>query len=746
MRPERVQRSCTRTPTPGRTTAGASGSQTTFNNGRAVIAAANEIREQLLDLAADFLEANRADLELVDGMVRVKGSRTSSRHHRRARVRGGAAPACCSAGARVSRRRRRPSTRPAASAVSVASRSRRRRSSPTPRGSRSIATPASSGCWRSRRRTNRARSSTRSAPPARSTAASRWASARRSREGVLLTDDGRQRNPYLLDYKLQTAADVPPIDRRLRRRARRRTAAPRALKGVAEPPCVPTPGAIANAIARGHRRAGPQLPMTPERVCDAIAATSARPDVDAAVHLVRRRSRALAPRPPGAGRWPAARTSSSATRQGKGAAAREPRRDRPDRRAARASPRTAAAACGIGALDEPRRRWPRTRTSARRWTAIADASAIVGSPATRHVGTIGGNIANASPAAETSGPLLCFGRRGRGPVGDAATAGSPSPTCSPGRAGRRVRPDELIVAVELPGARRRRQLLRPARVPPADGDRGRRRDGRRDARRTASSRDARIAITALAPTVRRVARGRGGAHRHATAVPTAAAAGAAAAAADAARRSPTSARRSSTAGRWPRSSSAGPSTRRDRPRPRRDGPDPRQRQPVRSALTMRYPVDAPGERHRATRSRSRPDRTLLSRPARRARPDRQQGGLRRLRVRRLHGPDRRPAGELLLVPRAAGGRARQVTTVEGLAEGGDAPSAPAGLPRAGRGPVRVLHAGDADQRDGAAGREPGSRREDEIRAGLSGNLCRCTGYVGIVAAVRAAAGEMAKTD
>ena len=43
-----------------------------------------------------------------------------------------------------------------------------------------------------------------------------------------------------------------------------------------------------------------------------------------------------------------------------------------------------------------------------RWTAIADAASIIGSPATRHVGTLGGNIANASPAAETSGPLLCF--------------------------------------------------------------------------------------------------------------------------------------------------------------------------------------------------------------------------------------------------------------------------------------------------------------------------------------------------
>jgi carbon-monoxide dehydrogenase small subunit len=34
----------------------------------------------------------------------------------------------------------------------------------------------------------------------------------------------------------------------------------------------------------------------------------------------------------------------------------------------------------------------------------------------------------------------------------------------------------------------------------------------------------------------------------------------------------------------------------------------------------------------------------------------------------------------------------------------------------------------------------------EIRAGLEGNLCRCTGYQNIVAAVRAAAGAMAAED
>ena len=68
---------------------GASGSQTTFNNGRAVIAAATEVREQLLDLAADLLEANRADLELVDGMVRVKGSTDLVGLDRRPRGAGG---------------------------------------------------------------------------------------------------------------------------------------------------------------------------------------------------------------------------------------------------------------------------------------------------------------------------------------------------------------------------------------------------------------------------------------------------------------------------------------------------------------------------------------------------------------------------------------------------------------------------------------------------------------------------------
>jgi CO/xanthine dehydrogenase Mo-binding subunit len=89
-------------------------------------------------------------------------------------------------------------------------------------------------------------------------------------EGVLLSEDGRQRNPYLLDYKLQTAADVPPIHVDFVD-APSPTGGPKGLKGIAEPPCVPTPGAIANAIARASGTRIHELPMTPERVWGALA-------------------------------------------------------------------------------------------------------------------------------------------------------------------------------------------------------------------------------------------------------------------------------------------------------------------------------------------------------------------------------------------------------------------------------------------------------------------------------------------
>lgn len=84
------------------------------------------------------------------------------------------------------------------------------------------------------------------------------------------------------------------------------------------------------------------------------------------------------------------------------------------------------------------------------WSALADASSIVGSPATRATGTIGGNLMNASPAAETTAPLVIFGANvilrasGKGSriVAVAELAVSPGRTSAAG--------DELLTTVIVP--------------------------------------------------------------------------------------------------------------------------------------------------------------------------------------------------------------------------------------------------------------------------------------------------------
>jgi CO/xanthine dehydrogenase FAD-binding subunit len=83
------------------------------------------------------------------------------------------------------------------------------------------------------------------------------------------------------------------------------------------------------------------------------------------------------------------------------------------------------------------------------WSALADASALVGSPATRHVGTLGGNVMNGSPAMDTGAPLVVFGAeaellsaRGSRHV-DMATL-----WVGPGRTSAAA--DELCVAIHLP--------------------------------------------------------------------------------------------------------------------------------------------------------------------------------------------------------------------------------------------------------------------------------------------------------
>jgi CO/xanthine dehydrogenase FAD-binding subunit len=138
-----------------------------------------------------------------------------------------------------------------------------------------------------------------------------------------------------------------------------------------------------------------------------------------------------------------------------------------------------------------------------RLTALADASAIVGSRATRAHGTLGGNIMNASPAMETGGPLVCFDATAtlHGPSGERTVAVADL-LAGPGRT--TAQADELLTAVNVPlpvaetgscyvRLEYRRQMeiavVAAAAVVTFEKD---------------AINDARIAITALAPTVRRV--------------------------------------------------------------------------------------------------------------------------------------------------------------------------------------------------------------------------------------------------
>ena len=159
---------------------------------------------------------------------------------------------------------------------------------------------------------------------------------------------------------------------------------------------------------------------------------------------------------------------------GEGAAARGDRRDRPDRGAADSSTARVAGS-GLGHGHDPRGHRGERALCERRFTALADASAIVGSHATRANGTIGGNVMNASPAMDTGGPLLCFGATVilRSAAGERRWR---STSC--GRARARRRP--LRTSCSWRSTCRRpppaRARLRPPRVPAPDGDRGRRRD------------------------------------------------------------------------------------------------------------------------------------------------------------------------------------------------------------------------------------------------------------------------------
>jgi len=85
----------------------------------------------------------------------------------------------------------------------------------------------------------------------------------------LSTEEGRITAAHLGDYKLPTIEDIPELETI---NIRTTGPGPFEAKGIGETPTVPTAAAIAGAVADAIGVSVLSLPLTPERVLEAIDA------------------------------------------------------------------------------------------------------------------------------------------------------------------------------------------------------------------------------------------------------------------------------------------------------------------------------------------------------------------------------------------------------------------------------------------------------------------------------------------
>ena len=250
---------------------GATGSQTVFNNGRAVVAAAGQVAEQLRKLAADQLEASIDDIVLADGQASVTG--TPSRSVPIAELAATAAGGELLIGHGSGMPPGPPPLQGSSCVGDI--------------GMAAWVAPQFS-CHAVRIRLDRDTGVVRvvrvSAAHDSGTiinpigaqgqveGAVLMGIGQALTEGTRYDDEARQRNAALLEYKLQTCADAPPIDIHFVEIATP-DAGPRGAKGLAEAPNVATAAAISNALAQLLGTPLRQLPMTAERVW--VASTEA---------------------------------------------------------------------------------------------------------------------------------------------------------------------------------------------------------------------------------------------------------------------------------------------------------------------------------------------------------------------------------------------------------------------------------------------------------------------------------------
>lgn len=247
---------------------GSAGSQTTANNGRAVVASAQVIKRKLLELAAAELEIDPADLELTDGSVRVRGLPSRSLTIKQLAAQSHAGELLLAEGSGP------PPPLPAHDLSGCAG-----RLDYAAFGAPSFFAVVAHVHVDPETGVVRVREITAVHDVGR--LVNRVGAEGQVEGGVLHAvgmallegspyEGGRQRNPHLLDYKLQTSVDAPPIKVAFVERPSGEGGGPGGLKAVGEPPVVAPAGAIANAVRAATGRSVRSLPMTPPRVWEAI--------------------------------------------------------------------------------------------------------------------------------------------------------------------------------------------------------------------------------------------------------------------------------------------------------------------------------------------------------------------------------------------------------------------------------------------------------------------------------------------
>jgi len=247
---------------------GATGSQTLFNNGRAVVAAAAQVADQLRALAADVLEADPADIVLAAGAAHVAGTPGRSVPIAELAATAAGGELLIGHGSGLP-----PSAPPLAGSTCVGD-----------VGMAAWVAPQFS-CHAVRLKLDRDTGVVRVLRVAAAhdsgtiinpvgaegqvQGAVLMGIGQALTEGTTYDDQARQRTAALLEYKLQTCADAPPIDIHFVE-INTPDAGPRGAKGLAEAPNVATAAAISNAIAQLVGSPVRQLPMTAERVWNAL--------------------------------------------------------------------------------------------------------------------------------------------------------------------------------------------------------------------------------------------------------------------------------------------------------------------------------------------------------------------------------------------------------------------------------------------------------------------------------------------